>query len=122
MKVKFENSDKFILLNSYLICSNLVALSYESIEENLEGFVLYDDDESTIVKNCSDFIYRWDVYEQRQNQIYYTNNEGYRQREPHPNDPKPVEAVSPLTNEELTQCVADLMFETSLMKLGMEVE
>lgn len=119
MKVKFLNADSFIEVNGYMMEEHRITLVYEGNQENLGGFVLYDDDE-TIIRSCEDFVYRWDIHESDENSITYTNLEGCVQSEPVENNP--IEYVHPLTVEELTPCVADLMFETSLMKLGMEVE
>lgn len=122
MKIKFNNSENFIELDGYCITRDKITVVATDLVENLSGFILYEDDKETTVQDCSDFIYRWDIYDQKENQFSYTNSETFRQREPRPDGPEPVEIVDPLTNEELMDCVADLLMETSLMKLGLEVE
>lgn len=120
MKVKFNDSEDFLSLDGYSITNNIIALIADGIEENLNGFILYENDKKTVVRNCSNFVYRWDIYKQTENQITYTNLENFTQDELPKDDDPFKEIIFPLTNEELTDCIADLMYETSLMKIGME--
>lgn len=123
MKIKFNDKDDsgvFIPLSSYLLEPHRVTLGYKDITENLNGFILYEDDEETVVRDCSNFIYRWDVFYHFGNTITYTDLEKERQANINPGEGIAYE--SPINIGELTNCVADLMFENSLMKLGLEVE
>lgn len=122
MKVKFNSSNNFILVRTYMITENIIHLLDDNLVWDLSGFVLYEDDEKTIIKDCSDFIYQWNVYTEYQKGVTLTNSKTEREGEPDPNEPSPVEDLDPLSNEELTSCVGDLMFEMSLMKMGLEVE
>lgn len=115
-KVKYNDQDKFIDINGHIISGNLIALSYPNVEADTSGFIIYQGDET--IMDCSDFKYRWDVLEDNPNKIYYTNTEGYVQEKAF-NHENMIEDVDPLNNEELTECVADLMYEMSLTQLGM---
>lgn len=119
MKIKFNDSDKYIKLQGYATGKDIVTIVADGIKENLSGFIIYGDDEATEMLECSDYVYRWDIYEQRENQIIFTNSETYRQRKPSPSVEPPAEIVDPLTNEELTEAVANLMYEMSLSQLGL---
>lgn len=118
MKVKFNNSENFIILNGLAVGRNKVTLAGDGIGENLSGFVLYNDDETTVVRDCSDFVYRWDIYNENTEQITFTNSETDRQSEQVETE-MPKEIVDPLSNEELTETVADLMYEVSVAQLGL---
>lgn len=77
--IKYKNKNEAIRLLSCSIGEKMVFVSHPNQEENLNGFILYDDDGNT-VKDCSDFVYRWDVLENDQNKIYYTNDPNYKQK------------------------------------------
>ena len=105
-------------INGYSISGKLVSLHYPHPEENVSGFAICDEAGNTI-QDCPDFIYRWDVVDQKENAIYYTNDPNYRQTEPWPDLSNIPEQAEPLTNEELTEAVADLMYEVSAAQLGL---
>lgn len=117
LKIKYSNSDKYIDISGYTEYGHIVTLYYETTEENLSGFMIYDDD-GNIIKDCSDFTHRYDVLENESNEISYSNDENVVQTEKLVRG-NAVESVNPMTNEELTECVADLMYEVSLAQLGM---
>lgn len=121
MKIKFNLSENFLYLSSYCLYQDKVFLSGSGIEENLNGFILYEDDEKTVVRDCSDYMYKWNVYTEYENGIVLTNSETDREQEPIDNTEVLQEIIDPLTNEELTEAVASLMYEVSTMQLGMEV-
>ena len=121
MKVKFNNSDNYIFLTGCVLYANKVKLTAPGITENLSGFILYEDDEESIVRDCTDYKYKWNIYTEYENGIMLTKLETDRERKPNPNAEPPREIIDPLTNEELTEAVAELMYETSMMQLGMEV-
>lgn len=118
MKVKFNDSKNFITLNGFAIGKGEVTLVGKGIGENLSGFILYEDDETTVVRDCSDFVYRWDIYNENANQITFTNSETDRQSKPDKTE-KLKEIVDPLSNEELTESVADIIYEISMTQLGL---
>lgn len=97
----------------------------ETVSENTEickkGFSLYEDDEKTLIKDCNDQLYKWNIYTEYENGICLTNSLTDRECKPNPNAEPPQEIVDPLTNEELTECIADLIYDTSVMQLGLEV-
>lgn len=119
MKIKFNDLEKYIAIRGYATGKNIVTIVADDIKEDLSGFILYEDDEVTEILNCSDYIHRWDIYAQSEKQITFTNSETYRQRKPSPDAEPPSEIVDPLSNEALTECVGDLMYEVSLMQLGL---
>ncbi len=118
MKVKFNDSEEFIILQGWVIGKNEVTMIADGIGENLSGFVLYGDDETTVVRDCSDHVYRWDIYTEKKGQITFTNSETDRQMKPTKMEVQ-KEIVDPLSNEELTEIVADLMYEVSAAQLGL---
>lgn len=88
--------------------------------ETLEypGFrILRDDD--TVLKDCENFIYKWNIYTDYEDGIVLTSSKTDRERKPVENADEPVEVVDPLNNDDLTECVADLMYELSCNELGL---
>lgn len=121
MIVKFNNSENFIHIRRCSVTQNTVKLIDENLVWDLGGFKLYDD-KKKLIRDCSDYNYKWNIHTEYQYGVILTNSETDREREINPNDPEPIEVIDPLSAEELTSCVADLLYETSLMKLGLEVE
>lgn len=115
-KIRYNGQDTYIDIRGYMISNDLISLTYPNVETNTSGFIIYQDDE--IIADCSEFKYRWDVLENNPNQIYYTNDPDNVQEKAF-NHENMVEDIDPLNNEELTECVADLMYEMSLAQLGM---
>lgn len=117
IKVVFADSDEAVEIRGYSITEKLVSIHYDNPQENLSGFCIYEGE--NLVFDGADFTYRWDIVDQKPNEIYYTNDPDYRQTEPF-RDPGDIpEQIEPLTNEELTEAVADLMCEVSMMQLGL---
>jgi hypothetical protein len=82
------------------------------------GFrILRDDD--TVLKDCENFIYKWNIYTDYEDGIVLTSSKTDRERKPVENADEPVEVVDPLNNDDLTECVADLMYELSCNELGL---
>lgn len=124
MKVKFKRIDDYIKLKGFVLYNDMVymrgdGINPELIMENPCGFILYKDDEKTVIRDCSDYLYRWDIYNKEENQITLTNSETNQQRKPKENVEPSVEEVGPLSNEELTECVAELLYKDSLRELEM---
>ena len=122
MKVKFNDSDNFIKLDSYVLYQDKVDMQGQGITENLSGFILYEDDEETIVRDCSEYKHKWNIYTERENGIVLTESETDRERKPNLDAEKPVEIVDVPNNEELAECIADLMYELSASELGLQGE
>ena len=116
LKVIFADSDEAIEIRGYSITEKLVSIHYDNPVENLSGFCIYERED--LVFDGSDFTYRWDILDQKPNEIYYTNDPDYRQTKLFPDLGDVQEPAEPLTNEELTEAVADLMYEMSLSQLG----
>lgn len=115
--VLYNNGEKKSL-KSYGISSDIIILSYQDVNENLSGFSIYDGNDNLIM-DCSDFIYRWDVLEDNNNKIYYTNSPDNVQTMKFNTDDQ-EEEVEPLNNRELTEAVADLIYELSVTQLGLQ--
>lgn len=125
MKLKFSEQEEFVKLSSFSIYNAISLVFIASSEYDLKsdpnifsGFSLYDDDEKTLIRDYSDYIYQWNIHQECENGIYLTNDADFHDSEPDPNA-KVVEYISPLSNEELTECVADLMYEVSCIQLGL---
>ena len=125
MKLKFKDKEDFIQLSSYTIYTTIPLVFIASSEHDLKsdsnifsGFSLYEDDEETLVRDYSDYIYQWNIHQEHENGIYLTCDADFHDTEPDQNF-KTVEYISPLSNEELTECVAELMYEVSCMQLGL---
>ncbi|MDE7131255.1 MAG: hypothetical protein K2O65_05605 [Lachnospiraceae bacterium] len=117
LKVKFIDQNDFVTIDGYMLTRTIVSLAFQDAEESKEnnnGFIIYNEQGEEIV-DCSEYKYRWDKFENDPFKIFYTNVEGNVQTEPFPKG----EVAEPLSNEALTECVADLMYEVSLMQLGM---
>ncbi|MCM1561511.1 MAG: hypothetical protein NC123_18545 [Butyrivibrio sp.] len=119
MKVKFMDTDELIQLTGCVIYQDKIKLSAPGIKENLSGFMLYEDDGITLVHDCSEYKYRWNIYTEYENGIMLTESETDRERKPNPDADPPREVVDPLSNDELTEAIADLMYEASMNSLGM---
>lgn len=121
MKLKFNNADdNMIDLQSYYISESLIFLQGNGVTENLSGFKLYDDD-GNMLKDCSDFVYKWNIYTEYENGIYLTPDEDFREMDPAIVVEEQVsEDIEPLSNDELTAVVANLMYEIDKNKLGLE--
>lgn len=122
MKVKFNDSDNFMKLDSYVLYQDKVDMQGQGITENLSGFILYEDDEETIIRDCSEYKHKWNIYTERENGIVLTESETDRERKPNLDAEKPVEIVDVPNNEELAECIADLMYELSASELGIQGE
>lgn len=116
-KVKYNGNNELIVLNGYGIQEHIITLYYSDVTENLDGFILYDS-EGNVFKDCSDYKYRYDILENDPKSILYTDLEGFVQTEKLNNNYSNIVNEEPLTNQELTECLADLMYEMSLTQLG----
>ncbi|MCM1218044.1 MAG: hypothetical protein NC548_26460 [Lachnospiraceae bacterium] len=116
-RVKYNDQNTCIDIKGYMVSGGLVCLSYPAAEENSSGFVIYDA-EGGVIADCTDFKYRWDVLEDNPDKIYYTDQENNVQEKKFGNGDM-AEDTDPLNNEELTECVADLMYQISLNQLGL---
>ena len=117
LKIRFNDLDEYISIKGYIKYDHIVTLHYDSLKENLSGFKIYNDKED-LIYDCSDFIYRYDVLENENNEISYSDNPNIVQTEKYVRCTL-IESVEPLNNEELTECVADLMYAVSMSQLGL---
>lgn len=125
--IKYKNADEIICLNGYSVSENMIKVIFtEPYPFKNCGFDLYDTNGS-LVKDCSDFIYRWDILNAdnttQPNTIVFTDNMDLQQTMPFWAKEEIDKEVAntpdePLTNEELTEAIADLICEVSLMQLN----
>ena len=118
MKVKFNDSENFIQLTGCVIYTEKVKLTAPGIQKNFSGFMLYEDDGETLVRDCSEYKYKWNIFTEYEDGIMLTESETNREREPNLSAEPPQEIIDPLSTEELTEAVADLMYEMSLSQLA----
>lgn len=127
MKIRFNDDDFFYSIKGYTKKSHVLTIrGLESEFVNLSGFSIYKDDEETIVESFSDYTNFYSTKTPLDYRISYTDIEGKEEDESQViNSENPEllleEEQQTLTNQELTECIAELMYETSLMQLGMEV-
>lgn len=128
MKLKFNDTEEMYEITSYrIINQNLAVLKGENLPQGKScGFKLLRDDGSVSI-DCSDYTVKFNVLTEIENVLMFSNSKDNIETEDNPagrycHTPKPEEIkedVDPLTNEELTECVADLMYESSLRQLGL---
>ena len=120
MQIKFNNMQESFRLHAFMETQDVVYINYADMDENFSGFIIYEQD-GTVYKDCSDYIYRYNVSDNDSQLIGYTYKENYNKTKEEKTPIFSQENIlqnGVLSNEELTTCVADLMYETSLMKLG----
>lgn len=119
--IRYKNRKDKIEIDGYSWRENIIGITYPGAEkeENLSGLELYAPN-GELLLDCSDFKYRWNVLEDIPNKIYYTDKKENVQTQKFPvNNEDCEEEAEPLTNEELTEAVADLMYEVSIVQLGL---
>ena len=129
MYIKFNGSEEIFEIKSIQnIKKTLVIIKGINLpENNMNGFQFIINEEE---KDYSDYKYIFNVITKFENVIMLSNNEEFIETEDNPAgryycepDPNEVQEIieDPLTNEELTEAVANLMYEISILQLGMEV-
>jgi hypothetical protein len=71
-----------------------------------------------VVKDGALFVYKWNIFTEFDDGIVLTSSKIDRETEPIPDAEAPQDVVDPLNNDDLTECVADLMYEVSCNELG----
>ncbi|MDE6602242.1 MAG: hypothetical protein K2K90_08785 [Lachnospiraceae bacterium] len=117
-------------INGYSLSENIIKITYDTSAckpvTNNSGFKIYDRENREII-DASAYIYRWDILNAENTTqpwtVAYTNCPDFKQKFPYPTQEEMDQASEtipddPLTNEELTEAVADLMCEISLMQLN----
>lgn len=127
--VKYKNG-KVQHITGYSISNVVITLYLHKDSLPLvsnEGFELYSGD-GALIADGSDFIYRYDVLNaENPTQPYtvsYTNDPELKQTIPYmTQEEMDIDAeyipVDPLSNEELTEMVGGLLYENSLLKIGL---
>lgn len=127
MKIRFNDSETVYDVTAVRMHGNIVILKGTGLPNNTSGFKLFGSREE---KDYSEYRYIFNVITKFENVVMLSNDEGFIETEDNPagryyHEPDPdaeQETIEdPLTNEELTEAVANLMYETSMMQLGMEV-
>jgi hypothetical protein len=72
----------------------------------------------TVVKDCALFVYRWNIFTEFDDGIVLTSSKTDRETEPNPYAESPKEIIEPLSDGELTECVAELMYQVDCNELG----
>ena len=128
MKIKFNDPEQIYDITALVEKGNIVILKGIGLpRDNTSGFKLLGSREE---KDYSEYRYIFNVNTKFENVVMLSNDEGFIETEDNPAgryyhepDPDAEQEIieDPLTNEELTEAVANLMYETSMMQLGMEV-
>ncbi len=127
MEIKFKDSSKGYEITSYRILNQSLTIvkGNDLPQGNHSGFQILQD--GNIVADCSDYTVKYNVLTEMENVLMYSRSEDNIETKDNParrycGTPQPEdinEDIDPLTNEELTECVADLMYESSLRQLGL---
>lgn len=117
-------------ISGYSLSGNIIKITYDTTSSkpaaNSSGFKIYNEQNGEIIDG-STYIYRWDVLNAENPTqpwtIAYTDSPDLKQNVPYPTQEemeRETENISddPLTNEELTEAIADLICEVSLMQLN----
>ena len=110
-----DNLEVLVPLTTVAISPHVITLKGDDLEFNSSGFILYEDDGVTVHKNCRRFIYKYNKYTNYDNGFMVTDIPDASETDPG----KEVEIVDPLSNDELTEVVADLMFQVDCLTLGL---
>lgn len=113
---KDDKEGKGIDICGYSKSNNKISLYYKNPVENNSGFIIVNEENKIV--DCTKYKYRWDVIDQKENMICYTDNQRYQQTEPWSDLSDVPQYEETLSNEELTEAVADLMYEVSMAQLG----
>ncbi len=125
MQIKFNDSDRIYNITTFRqIGGNIIILKGAELpEENTSGFKVIDGDR--VIADYSAYTTKYNVSTQTEGMLMLSTGIVETEDKPagiYAYTPKPeeiVEDVDPLTNEELTEAVADLMYEVSMMSLGL---
>ncbi|MDE6405998.1 MAG: hypothetical protein K2M20_10170 [Lachnospiraceae bacterium] len=125
-KMYFNDTDTPVEIFGFMDTEDgRISILCESPTENNSGFRIFEetDSEKTLIFDGSDYKYRWDVLKENRppDEIWYTNIPSCQQTEPWPVHPDPDDAIileDPLSAQELTEAIADLMCEVSMMQLN----
>ncbi len=125
MQIKFNDSDQIYDITSFRqIGGDLIVMKGDNLpEENTSGFKLINGDRVTA--DYSEYTTKYNVLAPAEGVLMLST--GAVEKEDNPASvyaytPKPeeiVEDVDPLSNKELTEAVADLMYDVSMMQLGL---
>ncbi len=72
MFIKIESLNEDIPIRGYRILESEVCLMYDNPVKKSEGFSIYEGDD--LIFDGTDYKYRWDVTDQKPNEIWYAND------------------------------------------------
>lgn len=125
MQIKFNDSEQLYTITSFRqIGGNIIVMKGDDLpEENTSGFKVLEGDRVTA--DFSEYTTKYNVLTPAEGVLMLSTGAVETEDNPAgvyaytPNTEEIVEEVDPLTNEELTEAVADLMYEVSMMQLGL---
>lgn len=124
MHLIFNDSEEIYSISKYRETADFVMVEGKGLPDNTSGFRLYQG--KNLISDFSDYTRKYNVLTQAEGVLFLTNREEVETEENRvekylrvPAAEDIHEDVDPLTNEELTECVADLMYEVSVGRLGL---
>lgn len=124
MKIQFNDHDQIYTITSFRQRGEIVIIKGEDVPiENTSGFKLLDGDR--VEEDYSEYKTKYNVITQADGVLMLSTGVVETADNPAgvyaytPKQEEIVEDVGPLSNEELTACVADLLEEVCMMKLGL---
>lgn len=125
MYIRFNDREEYYEISVYRQIGNFVMIRGKDLPtDNESGFKIFQGNK--MIGDFSDYTKKYNVLTTAQDAIFLTDREDCVETEqdrvdkylyvPAPENIK--EDIDPLTNEELTECVADLMYEMSAATLG----
>lgn len=126
MYIKFNNSEDTYEITAYRKTRNFIMIKGKGLPDgNTSGFKIFNG--AALTGDFPEYTKKYNVLTQTQEAAFFTSENGDIETEDNRVDKylyEPAqedihEDVDPLTNEELTECVADLMYEVSMSQLGL---
>ena len=123
MQIRFNDSEQIYDITAFRQIGDFIVLKGADLPENTSGFKVLEGDR--VKADYSAFTTKYNVLTPVEGVLMLSTGEVETEDNPAgvyaytPNPEEFVEDVDPLTNEELTEAVADLMYEVSMMQLGL---
>lgn len=76
-----EQPNRYII-DSWMIQDHLVMISGPELTWDNSGFKLYEQDGETLVKDCSKYTKRYDIYSKDKNTVYLTDLDDFTEPDP----------------------------------------
>lgn len=124
MRIQFNDHDQIYIITSLRHRGDIVILKGKDIPvENTSGFKMLDSD--CVVEDFSEYKTKYNVITQAEGVLMLSTGVVETEDNPAgvyaytPKQEEIVEDVEPLSNEELTECVADLLEDVCMIRLGL---